>query len=262
MTSASYPPPPPSAEGQAPSTSPHAPPEPDRADWRPAATAIGVGVAAFGLVLLLEPEIVSGTSTRALLTAGAAALVFAGFVALAFRFIRSTWLLAAVVGVPLLVAAGGFAVTNLVDKEADDEVAEQLVTQLEEQATTPETAPDQAAPVPATTPAAPVRLASGGFVGLDNHSAAGQASLVELPEGGRVVLFEDFEVAPGPDFLVYLVPGADNFDYQSGVELGALQGNVGAQQYAVPDGFDTDVPFTVLVWCRAFDVNIAGASPA
>jgi hypothetical protein len=235
------------------------------ADRRPAVVALAVGVLAFALVLLVEPEVVTATSTRALLSAGAAALVFVGFVALAFRFIRSTWLLAAVVGVPLLVAAGGFAVTNLVDEGADDEVAEQLVTQLEEQAPAPAGQPEEGPaddPADAAEAAGPVRLASGGFVGLDNHSASGQASLVELPEGGRVVLFEDFEVSPGPDFLVYLVPGADSFDYQSGVELGALQGNVGAQQYAVPDGFDTDVPFTVLVWCRAFDVNIAGASPA
>ena len=83
-------------------------------DRRPAVAALLVGLAAFGLVVALEPEIVTATSTRALLSAAAAGLVFAGFVAVAFRFIRSPWLLAAVVGTPLLVAAAGFAATNLV----------------------------------------------------------------------------------------------------------------------------------------------------
>jgi hypothetical protein len=67
-------------------------------------------------------------------------------------------------------------------------------------------------------------------------------------------------VERGPDYLVYLVPGDAAFDAGQGVEVAALQGNVGDQQYEVPSDLVGTTPLTVLIWCRAFDVNIAGAT--
>lgn len=239
-------------------------------DKRPAIIALVVGLLAIGVVVALQPSILAGGagSARAMGITLAALAVYAGLVFLALRFVRQPWGLAAVVGVPLLAVAGSLAVTSLGDDEANDEDAEQLAAELAEaeEATEP-AADDPAADTGAsdegtatTAAAAPVRLGTGDFVGLDDHSAAGSASLVEQPDGSRVVLFEGFEVERGPDFLVYLVPGTDAFDYSQGVEIGPLQGNVGDQQYAVPDELADTQPLTVLVWCRAFDVNIAGAT--
>lgn len=236
-------------------------------DKRPAVIALVVGLLAIGVVVALQPSIVAGGagSARAVGITVAALAVYAGLVLLALRFVRQPWGLAAVVGVPLLAVAGSLAVTSLGDDEANDEDAEQLAAELAEAEEATEPAADDtgaAGEGTATTaaPAAPVRLGTGDFVGLDDHSAAGSASLVEQPDGSRVVLFEGFEVERGPDFLVYLVPGTDAFDYSQGVEIGPLQGNVGDQQYAVPDELADTQPLTVLVWCRAFDVNIAGAT--
>ncbi|OWY59959.1 hypothetical protein B7486_71770 [cyanobacterium TDX16] len=161
--------------------------------------------------------------------------------------------------------------TALVDDEANDEVAQELVTELadaegEGEAVDPSSAEDDAAEddaaEDAAAPAGPVRLTTGTFQGLDDHAASGTVSLVEQPDGSQVVLFEDFEVERGPDYLVYLVPGDAAFDASAGVEIAPLQGNVGDQQYAVPDELVGEQPLTVLIWCRAFDVNIAGASLA
>lgn len=236
----------------------------DRPDRRPAIVALVVGLLAVALAVALQPSVVRGGagSVQAVAIAVAAGLVFAGFVALAFRFVRQPLVLAAVVGAPLLIVAGSLAFAALVDDEADDEVAQQLVTDLAatEGDDTGE-APDEGdeASEPAT-PAGPVRLGTGTFQGLDNHAGRGTVSLVEQPDGSQVVLFEDFEVERGPDYHVYLVAGQDVFDASAGVSVGALQGNVGDQQYPVPDELVGEQPLTVLIWCRAFDTNIAGTT--
>jgi hypothetical protein len=43
------------------------------------------------------------------------------------------------------------------------------------------------------------------------------------------------------------------------VDLGALKGNKGNQQYALPRDLDLERFTTVVIWCRAFSVNFARA---
>ena len=57
------------------------------------------------------------------------------------------------------------------------------------------------------------------------------------------------------------MPGADRRSPGGGVDLGALKGNKGSQNYTIPGDVDVDAgPFTVLVWCRAFAVPVANAT--
>jgi hypothetical protein len=241
-------------------------PEAERPDRRPAIAALVVGGLALVVAVAIQPSIVEGGSgsVQAVLIAAVLGLLFVGFVVLAFRLVRQPVLLAAVVGLPLLVMAAVLGYTALVDDEADDEVAQELVTELadaegEGDAVDPSAADEEAEAAADAPPTGPVRLTTGTFQGLDDHAASGSASLVEQPDGSQVVLFEDFEVERGPDYLVYLVPGDATFDASAGVEIAPLQGNVGDQQYAVPADLVGEQPLTVLIWCRAFDVNIAGA---
>jgi hypothetical protein len=243
-------------------------PAADRPDRRLPVAALGIGLLALVVAVAIQPSIVTGGAGSLQATAIAVGLgvVFAAFVVLVLRRVHTPLLAAALVGGPPLALAAVLSFTALVDDEADDEQAEQLAAELAQTEVTvappPDPEPDGGASTTTTTtaPAGPVRLSSGTFQGLDDHAATGTVSLVEQPDGSRVVLFEDFEVERGPDYLVYLVPGEAAFDYAQGVEVAPLQGNVGDQQYAVPAELAGQQPLTVLIWCRAFDVNIAGAS--
>lgn len=131
-------------------------------------------------------------------------------------------------------------------------VAEQVVT---------------AAPGPATVmaaqgePAGPrrnVALAGGRFRSHE-HVTSGRATVVRLPDGRRFLTLTSFETAPGPDLRIRLVPGDTSDGGAAGaVDLGALKGNRGDQQYRLPAGAQLD-DRTVVIWCRAFSAPFGSA---
>ena len=125
----------------------------------------------------------------------------------------------------------------------------------------PEAVPVQAEAAPAPSPAGPQRLRAGAIRGID-HRASGTAVIYRQPDGRYVVGLEDIDIQPGPDYDLYVVPGADRKDTKGGVRLGDLRGNRGTQFYEVPAGINLeDGPWTVLVWCQTFAVPVAGATP-
>lgn len=96
---------------------------------------------------------------------------------------------------------------------------------------------------------------SGTFVGLQGHRASGTASRLAIDGKDYVRFEEDFFVTNGPDLFVYL--GKDGqIDLEK--RLGALKGNKGSQNYAVPLEW-RDQYNEVWVWCRAFSVSFARA---
>ena len=113
-------------------------------------------------------------------------------------------------------------------------------------------------------PAAP--MATGNFTGIA-HKTTGRALILRTADGGHVLRLEDFHTSNGPDVRVYLVKGnngtntafikagGDNF-----VDLGALKGNIGDQNYTIPANVNLDEYKSVSIWCRRFTVNFAGAS--
>lgn len=104
----------------------------------------------------------------------------------------------------------------------------------------------------------PVELATGAFAGADGHAGNGIATVVQEPSGGRLLTFTEFDVDPGVDVDVYLVPG-DGSDVSDRVELGNLKGNVGNQQYEIAADADLNRYGTVVLWCKPFTVRIAVA---
>src|SRR2546422_4249436 len=114
-------------------------------------------------------------------------------------------------------------------------------------AAVPMSVPVTTVPVP-SVPAAPARLRSGSLHGI-NHRASGTAVLYRLPDGALTVGLEQIDIQPGPDYDVYVVPGAGRGDKAGGTRLDDLRGNRGTQYYAIPTGVAADEgAWTVLVW--------------
>ena len=106
-----------------------------------------------------------------------------------------------------------------------------------------------------TAPTAPVQIASGMFTN-QAHDTSGLATLIEQPNGDRVVTLTRFKTDPGPDVRVYLVPDPGG-SVKDAVDLGGLKGNKGDQQYDVPVGAEAGA---VVIWCRAFTVAFGTAT--
>lgn len=110
-------------------------------------------------------------------------------------------------------------------------------------------------------PQQPARVRVGSFRGVD-HRAEGTVAFYRQPDGRYVVGLEDFDIQPGPDYDVYVVPGEDREDRDGGTRIDDLRGNRGTQYYEVPAGIDLeDGPWTLLVWCQSFAVPVATATP-
>lgn len=106
----------------------------------------------------------------------------------------------------------------------------------------------------------PAALKRGMFRDADSfHRGEGSATLYELPDGSHVLRFEDFRVTNGPDLRVLLAvhpdPQARNEVQGPGyVELGKLKGNIGNQNYPLPDGLSPDDYGSVVIYCKPFHV--------
>lgn len=106
-------------------------------------------------------------------------------------------------------------------------------------------------------PAGPVSLTSGEIAGADGHSGSGTAEVVEQTGGGRVLTLTDLSVDPGPDVDVLLSASPEGIE--DAINLGALKGSSGNQQYAIPAVADLGKYSNVVLYCNPFTVRIAVA---
>jgi hypothetical protein len=113
-----------------------------------------------------------------------------------------------------------------------------------------------------SAPAQPVELATGTFVSRE-HETVGTARVLQLPDGQVIVRFEGFETSNGPVLVVWLsknhADGDDDAFDDDHVDLGPLKGNIGDQNYEVPEGVDATSYTSVVVWCDRFDVSFGAA---
>ena len=126
-------------------------------------------------------------------------------------------------------------------------------------------APESEGAMPPDMPAEPKALATGSFIDIDPiHGAVGSATIYELPDGGRVLRFEDFKSKNGPDLHVYLSTEAPTSTFaglgEAEVHLGALKGNVGNQNYAIPADIDLSQYRSVVIYCVPFKVVFSTAA--
>jgi len=98
----------------------------------------------------------------------------------------------------------------------------------------------------------------GNFVGADDgfHNVEGVAKVLVLADGKSFLRLENLKATNGPDLYVYLSTDKDVSDI---VNLGRLKGNIGNQNYEIPEGTDTSKYNTVLIWCKAFSTLFGSA---
>jgi len=97
----------------------------------------------------------------------------------------------------------------------------------------------------------------GVFSGFDRiHTGSGNANVIKVGEK-YIIRFEDnFEVANGPD--LYVGFGKDG-EYVKGSEIAKLKGNIGSQNYELPEGVNISDYNEVWIWCKLFSVGFAKA---
>jgi len=96
-----------------------------------------------------------------------------------------------------------------------------------------------------------------------SHPTVGTAAVLSDGSGRRVLRLEGFSTDNGPDLNVYLVaaaPDAPAGDFDDDfVDLGDLKGNIGSQNYEIPEEVDLDRHRTVVIWCVRFGVAFGAA---
>ena len=101
----------------------------------------------------------------------------------------------------------------------------------------------------------PVLTWRGLFKGFDRiHTGTGNVSVISVGDKYVIRLEDNFDVANGPDLFIGL--GKDG-EYK--VPIAKLKGNIGSQNYEVPEGINLDDYNEVWIWCRAFSVGFAKA---
>lgn len=129
----------------------------------------------------------------------------------------------------------------------------------------PETMAQVAEVVPAVM-ASPSVVKRGMFRDADGfHKGEGSATVYELPDGSHVLRFEDFRVTNGPDLRVILASHPDpmsrgNVHNGEYVELAKLKGNIGNQNYPLPEGLSPGDYNSVIIYCKPFQVIFSVAS--
>ena len=99
-------------------------------------------------------------------------------------------------------------------------------------------------------------IALGMFEGLLGHQATGTARLLKIGEAYYVRFDDDFRVTNGPDLFVHF--GKDG-EYDPMARIDTLKGNVGSQNYRIPESISIGDYNEVWVWCRSFAVPFGKA---
>ncbi len=115
----------------------------------------------------------------------------------------------------------------------------------------------------------PIKLLAGTFEGADSfHQGSGDVGVYVLDDGSQILRFDNLDVTNGPDLHVILAPvasaeGRADVMTSGYVDLGALKGNRGNQNYDIPPEVDlASGDWTVVIYCQPFHVIFATAQLA
>lgn len=110
------------------------------------------------------------------------------------------------------------------------------------------------------------KVSQGEFKDADSvHKGSGKAQILRSAGGSHIVRFTNFKSTNGPDLKVYLVKAteikkSDDVTNSEWISLGPLKGNIGDQNYTLPEDIDPAKFGAVVIWCEQFGVLFSSAS--
>jgi len=105
-------------------------------------------------------------------------------------------------------------------------------------------------------PMVPELLAEGDFYGVDDlHQGSGKALIYQTGEDEYFLRLENFRVTNGPQ--LHVIMGVDENPYNHDtlgdyLDLGALKGNIGDQNYIIPAGTNLEKYGSIVIYCVPF----------
>lgn len=113
-------------------------------------------------------------------------------------------------------------------------------------------------PAPFASSTDPQPLYTGRLEG-NAHETSGRATIYKAPDGRQYLRLTDFSTSNGPDVHVVLARGDDQNLKQEivkgqldSIELGALKGNQGDQNYDLPQSVDLQKYDAAVIYCERF----------
>jgi len=112
----------------------------------------------------------------------------------------------------------------------------------------------------------PEVLAEGKFI-THEHATTGSVKILKYSDGSRILRIENLKTSNGPKLEVWLtdapvIEGLDGwrvFDDGKYINLGALRGNIGSQNYSIPSEINLDDYSSISIWCERFSVSFGAA---
>jgi hypothetical protein len=194
---------------------------------------------------------------------------------------KKTLLVISLISVPVIVSAGTyFQPWKLF---TDTRVEEALPQLIEKTIAAKEITPDkgdakvaeQDNPLPNDESAedstevieVPEILAEGKFI-THEHATTGSVKILKYSDDRRILRIENLKTSNGPKLEVWLtdapvIEGLDGwrvFDDGEFINLGALKGNIGSQNYSIPREINLDEYSSVSIWCERFSVSFGAAA--
>jgi hypothetical protein len=106
-----------------------------------------------------------------------------------------------------------------------------------------------------------------GLFSRNLHETSGRATIYRQPNGVLILRLSDFHTSNGPDVHVVLampndpiLQSASQGNAPASIELGALKGNQGDQDYVLPANIDVTRYSLVAIYCERFRTVFGTAS--